>query len=162
MCTGEQVRAHVSYTDLNICVPELKLHKRECAAPETQTGAESQNQWNVFPLWSWFFLSFLFADTNVHIHTHDQSGLWRLCGRSQTHTKKNKNNAVHTSQQTTMRTKTFGPILVSCSHLTEVMIFFRLLEVKSSPLFFTRSCQQVVKHMVVPKERGENRTAENQ
>ena len=35
-------------------------------------------------------------------------------------------------------------------HLTEVMIFFRLLEVKGFPLFFTRSCQQVVKHMVVP------------
>lgn len=54
-----------------------------------------------------------------------------------------------------MTTNTLGPVLVSCSHLTQVMIFFRLLEVKSSPLFFTRSCQQVVKHMVVPKERGE-------
>lgn len=38
------------------------------------------------------------------------------------------------------------------SHLAEVMVFFRLLEVKGFPLFFTRSCQQVVKHVVVSAE----------
>lgn len=38
------------------------------------------------------------------------------------------------------------------SHLTEVMVLFRLLEVKGFPLFFTRSCQQVVKHVVVSGE----------
>lgn len=38
------------------------------------------------------------------------------------------------------------------SHLAEVMVFFRLLEVKGFPLFFTRSCQQVVKHVVVSGE----------
>lgn len=33
------------------------------------------------------------------------------------------------------------------------MVFFRLLEVKGFPLFFTCSCQQVVKHMVVSKKQ---------
>lgn len=32
------------------------------------------------------------------------------------------------------------------------MVFFRLLEVKGFPLLFTRSCQQVVKHVVVSEE----------
>lgn len=44
------------------------------------------------------------------------------------------------------------PTTTSVSHLAEVMVFFRLLEVKGFPLFFTRSCQQVVKHVVVSGE----------
>lgn len=44
------------------------------------------------------------------------------------------------------------PVTTPASHLTEVMVFFRLLEVKGFPLFFTRSCQQVVKHVVVSGE----------
>lgn len=38
------------------------------------------------------------------------------------------------------------------SHLAEVMVLFRLFEVEGFPLFFTRSCQQVVKHVVVSGE----------
>lgn len=58
----------------------------------------------------------------------------------------------------TERTKRFHvqveapPMSTPVSHLTEVMVFFRLLEVKGFPLFFTRSCQQVVKHVVVSGE----------
>lgn len=39
------------------------------------------------------------------------------------------------------------------SHLTEVMVFFWLLEVKGCPFFFTRSSEQVVKHVVVSKKK---------
>lgn len=58
----------------------------------------------------------------------------------------------------TERTKRFHvqvealPMTTPASHLAEVMVFFRLLEVKGFPLFFTRSCQQVVKHVVVSGE----------
>lgn len=43
-------------------------------------------------------------------------------------------------------------IIPFLSHLTEVMVFFRLLEVKGLSLLFTRSCQQVVKHVVVSEK----------
>lgn len=42
-------------------------------------------------------------------------------------------------------------------YLAEVMVLFRFLEVKGRPLLVTRSCQQVVKHMVVPTEGKDKR-----
>ena len=39
------------------------------------------------------------------------------------------------------------------------MVFFRLLEVEGFPFFFARSCQQVVKHMVVSKSKKNQKQA---
>lgn len=45
-------------------------------------------------------------------------------------------------------------------YLTEVMVFFRLLEVKGFSLLFTRSCQQVVKHVVVSEKTNVKRISQ--
>lgn len=51
-------------------------------------------------------------------------------------------------------------IIPFLSHLTEVMVFFRLLEVKGFSLLFTRPCQQVVKHVVVPEKTNVKRISQ--
>lgn len=70
---------------------------------------------------------------------------------------KSKQKVTTTSERQTRATllvKEFNIIVVlRRSHLTEVMVFFRLHEVKGFPLFFTCSCQQVVKYMVVSKNK---------
>lgn len=58
---------------------------------------------------------------------------------------------INTQTETDYSRARFLVVMIFLSHLTEVMVFFRLLEVKGFPLFITRSCQQVVKHMVVSK-----------
>ena len=69
---------------------------------------------------------------------------------------KSKQKVTTSERQTraTLLVKEFNiRLLLRRSHLTEVMVFFRLHEVKGFPLFVTCSCQQVVKDMVVSKNK---------
>lgn len=85
---------------------------------------------------------------------------------------KNDEEHKHSNNQHIKKTKQgdlsycFNSLTLYCacwkrSHLTEVMVFFRLQEVKGCPFFFTRSCQQVVKHVVVSKKTDKNEKKEH-
>lgn len=85
--------------------------------------------------------------TPIQTHTQTYTAL-QISKHSEQH---KTHEDINTQTETDHSRTRLRVVMIFLSHLTEVMVFFRLLEVKAFPLFVTRSCQQVVKHMVVSK-----------